>query len=240
MPRCDPMPAASARGARRRSRAVVARRTPYVAYSWPRAATLRDFSRVILLDQHAGETIGSVDGLAVALRRQVGRGTFIFLDSPSVAGAGPRIRSGLARYRNELPRVRAVAELELQHAEYAAQVHLAVRRDEGVRRVQPLAPGTDDELPNAVHGIGDTRGCLGREPLVIAHLRVDDQIGVRRVQVVPERLHRRVRGERAGRGRVEPRVVPDREHALLRGGGEIAPQPGLLRRAHGRRNERVV
>ena len=66
------------------------RRTPYVDYSWPRAAALRDFSRVIPLDQHAGETIGSVDGLAVALRRQVGRGTFIFLGSP----LGPALWAG--------------------------------------------------------------------------------------------------------------------------------------------------
>ena len=71
-------------------------------------------------------------------------------------------------------------------------------------------------------------------------MRVDDQLGVRRIQVVPERLHRPVRRDRARGGRVEPRVVPDRQHALLRRGGEVVPEPGLLRRAHGRRNERVV
>src|SRR5436190_13770429 len=94
----------------------------------------------------------------------------------SVAGAGSRVGLGPAAGRDELPRVGAVRERELQDAELAAQVHLAVCRKERVALVQPLASGTDDELANAVHGIGDTRGCLGREPLVVAHLRVDDQL----------------------------------------------------------------
>ena len=66
------------------------RRTPYVAYSWPRAATLRDFSRVMPLDQPTDEPIGFADGQPVALRRQVGRGTFIFLGSP----LGPALWAG--------------------------------------------------------------------------------------------------------------------------------------------------
>ncbi|HEV2670664.1 MAG TPA: hypothetical protein VGU74_06195, partial [Gemmatimonadales bacterium] len=64
--------------------------TPYVDYQWPRAAKLRDFSRVIPLADHAGEAIGWIDGLQVALRRQVGRGSFIFLGSP----LGPALWAG--------------------------------------------------------------------------------------------------------------------------------------------------
>src|SRR5690348_5668256 len=112
----------------------------------------------------------------------------------SMTAARARIRRAAAR-GYELPRIRAVAKRQLQHAELLAQVHFAIRRNERVGRVQPLASGTDDELADPVHGIGDARGRLGREPLVVAHLRVDDQLGVRGVQVVPERLHRRVRGE---------------------------------------------
>jgi len=66
------------------------RRTPYVDYTWPHAAKLRDFSRVIPLDQPTGETIGFADGQPVALRRQVARGTFIFLGSP----LGPALWAG--------------------------------------------------------------------------------------------------------------------------------------------------
>ena len=66
------------------------RRTPYVDYSWPNAAKLRDFSRLMPLVQPAGETIGFADGQPVALRRQVGRGTFIFLGSP----LGPALWAG--------------------------------------------------------------------------------------------------------------------------------------------------
>src|SRR5205085_4576139 len=60
------------------------------------------------------------------------------------------------------------------------------------------------------------------------------------VEVVPERLHgRRGRGRRR-RGRVEARVVPQREHALLGGGREVGLEPGLLRRAGGCRDEARV
>ena len=58
------------------------RRTPYVDFTWPFATKLRDFSRVIPLDQPTDQTIGWVDGRPVALKRQAGRGTFIFLGSP--------------------------------------------------------------------------------------------------------------------------------------------------------------
>jgi len=66
------------------------RRTPYVDYTWPVATKVRDFSRAMPLDQPAGETIGFADGQPVALRRQVGRGTFIFLGSP----LGPALWAG--------------------------------------------------------------------------------------------------------------------------------------------------
>lgn len=66
------------------------RRTPYVDFTWPFATKLRDFSRVIPLDQPTGQTIGWADGLPVALRRQAGRGTFICLGSP----LGPALWAG--------------------------------------------------------------------------------------------------------------------------------------------------
>ncbi len=60
------------------------RGTPYVDYTWPYPAKVRDFSRVVPLADRAdgGEIIAWVDGLPVALKRRRGRGTLIFLGSP--------------------------------------------------------------------------------------------------------------------------------------------------------------
>ena len=66
------------------------RRTPYIELTWPAPVKLRDFSRVIPLDQPTDQTIGFADGLPVALRRQIGRGIFIFVGSP----LGPALWAG--------------------------------------------------------------------------------------------------------------------------------------------------
>ncbi|OLD88764.1 MAG: hypothetical protein AUG85_03780 [Gemmatimonadetes bacterium 13_1_20CM_4_66_11] len=66
------------------------RQTPYVDFLWPYAAKLRDFNRVVPLGPQAGEQIGWVDGLPVALQRRSGRGTLIFLGSP----VGPALWAG--------------------------------------------------------------------------------------------------------------------------------------------------
>lgn len=55
---------------------------PYVDYTWPHPAKLRDFSRAIPLGRQPGEIIAWVDGLPVALKRQSGPGTLVFLGSP--------------------------------------------------------------------------------------------------------------------------------------------------------------
>jgi hypothetical protein len=71
---------------------------PYVDYTWPYPAKVRDFSRVVPLGRQAGETIAWVDGLPVALKRQSGRGTLIFLGSP----LGPALWAGDAEARRWL------------------------------------------------------------------------------------------------------------------------------------------
>ena len=63
---------------------------PYVDYTWPSPARIRDFSRVVPLGRQAGEIIARVDGLPVALKRQSGRGALIFLGSP----LGPALWAG--------------------------------------------------------------------------------------------------------------------------------------------------
>ena len=80
--------------------ALAPHRVPYVDYTWPHAAKLRDFSRVVPLERrtHAGEVIASADGLPVALRRRTLRGTLIFLGSP----LGPALWAGDAEARRWL------------------------------------------------------------------------------------------------------------------------------------------
>jgi hypothetical protein len=75
------------------------RQIPYVDYSWPYPAQLRDFSRVVPLGHQPGEIIAWVDGLPVALKRPMaGRGTLIFLGSP----LGPALWAGDAEARRWL------------------------------------------------------------------------------------------------------------------------------------------
>lgn len=63
---------------------------PYVHFTWPVAATVRDFSRVAPLASGAGEIIARVHGLVVGLKRRFGRGNLIVLGSP----LGPALWAG--------------------------------------------------------------------------------------------------------------------------------------------------
>ncbi len=73
-------------------------RVPYVDYEWPLTVKVRDFSRVIPVDARGGEVIGRAGGVPVALKRQVGRGSVIFLGSP----LGPALWAGDAEARRWL------------------------------------------------------------------------------------------------------------------------------------------
>jgi hypothetical protein len=76
------------------------RAVPYIDYTWPQPATVRDFSRVVPLGAptQPGELIASVEGRPVALRRRCGRGTLLFLGSP----LGPALWAGDAQARRWL------------------------------------------------------------------------------------------------------------------------------------------
>ena len=67
----------------------LSRGIPYVDYTWPCRARIRDFSRVAPLEEQ-GEIIARVDGLPVSLKRCSRRGTLIFLGSP----LGPALWAG--------------------------------------------------------------------------------------------------------------------------------------------------
>jgi hypothetical protein len=63
---------------------------PYVNYLWPRMTKVRDFSRVIPVSASAGDVIGKVGALPIALKRRTAKGALIFLGSP----LGPALRAG--------------------------------------------------------------------------------------------------------------------------------------------------
>ena len=73
-------------------------RIPYVDYTWPRPAQVRDFSRVVPVEGQEGEIIARVDGRPVALKRPSGRGRLIFLGS----SLGPALWAGDAEARGWL------------------------------------------------------------------------------------------------------------------------------------------
>jgi hypothetical protein len=73
---------------------------PYVDYTWPCRATVRDFSRVVPVEG-PGKIIARVDSMPVSLKRSSGRGTLIFLGSP----LGPVLLAGDAEARRWLYQV---------------------------------------------------------------------------------------------------------------------------------------
>jgi hypothetical protein len=79
---------------RRGPLASVDRQFPYVEYTWPRTALVRDFSRITGLS-HGGtpSAIARVRNTVVGVRRPMGRGTLVVLGSP----LGPALRAGDAQ-----------------------------------------------------------------------------------------------------------------------------------------------
>lgn len=63
---------------------------PYVEYRWPVNASVRDFSRAIPVEARGGEVIASVGSMPVAIRREIGAGSLVFLGSP----LGPHLLAG--------------------------------------------------------------------------------------------------------------------------------------------------
>ena len=63
---------------------------PYVDFTWPFAAKVRDFSRVVPLASGKGEIIARVNGLVVGLKHPFGWGNLIVLGSP----LGPALWAG--------------------------------------------------------------------------------------------------------------------------------------------------
>lgn len=60
---------------------------PYVDFTWPSPARIRDFSHAVPLAADDAETIATQRGKVVGIKRRLGNGTLIFLGSP----AGPHL-----------------------------------------------------------------------------------------------------------------------------------------------------
>lgn len=67
-----------------------ARGLPYVDFTWPIPARVRDFSQMIPLNGEGASTIARIGGKPVAFRRRLGAGTLVFLGST----LGPHILAG--------------------------------------------------------------------------------------------------------------------------------------------------
>jgi hypothetical protein len=63
---------------------------PYIDYTWPVPAKVRDFSRAVPLAAPHADIIGAISGLPVAIRVRQGRGCLIVLGSP----VGPVLLAG--------------------------------------------------------------------------------------------------------------------------------------------------
>lgn len=84
---------------------------PYVEYRWPVSASVRDFSRVIPIEARGSEVIASVGSMPVAIRREIGAGSLVFLGSP----LGPHLLAGdpdASRWLTALERTAALPAIQ--------------------------------------------------------------------------------------------------------------------------------
>jgi hypothetical protein len=63
---------------------------PYVDFTWPVKARIRDFSYLVPLEPAHSQTVAVQAGTTVAVKRRLGAGTLIFLGSP----VGPHLLAG--------------------------------------------------------------------------------------------------------------------------------------------------
>ena len=144
---------------------------------------------------------------------------------------GPAVRIALSGHRHELPGVAVCVQGELQDAERLIS-HLAVGRDTA-ESPAAQSPRADNEFADPKGGIERTSRRLGREPLVVARVRVEHQLGAGGVEIGPEGQGRGAFGRGAG---VERGQMPVGERALLGVCGKVRFEPLLLRRPGGHRD----
>ena len=142
----------------------------------------------------------------------------------AVACAG--IRKALPCFRNEFPIVRHGLECELEDAESAGVANFTVWFWRG-EVAMILASSADDKFADSMGGIRGAIGILWPKALVIVVVTVHDDIGIRFVERLPERLKSWIVAVRAAG--TKERLVPVGERAGRRMCGEIGAQSFLLR-----------
>ena len=90
-----------------------------------------------------------------------------------------------------------------------------------------LASGANHEFADSAGSIRGATGILGPEALVIVVVTIHDDIGVRFIKRLPERLHGWIVAMRVAG--TEERLVPLGQRARRWVGGKIGAQPFLLR-----------
>ncbi len=138
-----------------------------------------------------------------------------------------RIGEGLPCFGNELPIVPVGLQRKFEDAKRGKVANFAV----GFRRAErtvALSAGANDKFTDAAFGIGSTVRRLRSEALVVVIVAVDDDVGIRSVEGIPERFQGQIVAMRAAR--TEERFVPVGQCARHRMRGEIGAQPLFLRR----------
>src|SRR5215211_967361 len=144
-----------------------------------------------------------------------------------MAAGAARVLEGTTLGRQNAPAVAGRTQLEFEEAEAVAVASLAAgkRRAE---RVVALAAGADDELPHPPGRIQPTQGVERGEALVVMFVSHQHDLGAGLIQRRPQTPDGRVAA--MGGAGTEARVVPERQRAAGRVGGQIGPQPALLLR----------
>ena len=117
---------------------------------------------------------------------------------------------------------------ELEDAERVGVADFAVENRDN-KWAMTFSAGADDEFADPVLGVGLAAGVLRSEALVVVVVAVEDERGVRGVQIIPERFRVGIPSIRAARA--EERLVPVGGNASGGMSLQILLQPFFLRRA---------
>ena len=146
--------------------------------------------------------------------------------SDDLVAAGPaRVGVVPARYRNELPAVKARTEVELQYTESVDLLGLHARLVRALLRPSRSTARPHDELADAPSRRTFTTGGYAGEALVAVGMPTEDNIGVMVVKDVPEGLH--LGAIVSATGSIE-RVVEVGKRAPRPVAVEVSPQPAPL------------
>ena len=110
--------------------------------------------------------------------------------SDDLVAAGPaRVGVVPARYRNELPAVKARTEVELQYTESVDLLGLHARLVRALLRAARRTASANYELADAPCRRTLTTGGYAGEALVTVGIPIEDDVSVMLVKDVPEGLH---------------------------------------------------